>query len=144
MDGRRKKGGIKMSIIDEIEKEAMREDLPDFHLGDNVAVHYKIKEGDRERIQVFEGVAISKSGGGVRETFTVRKISYGVGIERVFPFHSPSIEKIEVKRKGRVRRAKLYYLRGRSRKASRIKERTAFDKELREAKSENSETKEEE
>jgi len=141
-DVRKEERRSKMSIIDEIEKEAMRGDLPDFRPGDNVAVHYKIKEGDRERIQVFEGVAISKSGGGARETFTVRKISYGVGVERIFPLHSPSIEKIEVKRKGRVRRAKLYYLRGRSRKASRIKERTAFDKELQEANPENSETEE--
>ncbi len=113
-----------MSTIQEIEKSMMRDDLPEFRAGDTIAVHYKIKEGDRERIQVFEGVVIAKKGGSVRETFTVRKISYGVGIERIIPLHSPLIDKIVVKKKGKVRRAKLYYLRGRSRKASRIKERT--------------------
>lgn len=113
-----------MSTIQEIEKSMMRDDLPEFRAGDTIAVHYKIREGDRERIQVFEGVVIAKKGGSVRETFTVRKISYGVGIERIIPLHSPLIDKIVVKKKGKVRRAKLYYLRGRSRKASRIKERT--------------------
>jgi len=113
-----------VSTIQEIEKSMMRDDLPEFRAGDTIAVHYKIKEGDRERIQVFEGVVIAKKGGSVRETFTVRKISYGVGIERIIPLHSPLIDKIVVKKKGKVRRAKLYYLRGRSRKASRIKERT--------------------
>ena len=116
-----------MNAIIELEKSMMRADLPDFRSGDTVAVHYKIKEGDRERIQVFEGVVIAKKGGGVRETFIVRKVSYGVGVERIFPLHSPLIDKIEVKRKGKVRRAKLYYLRGRSKKASRIKERSRFD-----------------
>ena len=105
----------------------MRSDLPDFRSGDTVAVHYKIKEGDRERIQVFEGVVIAKKRGGVRETFIVRKVSYGVGVERIFPLHSPLIDKIEVKKKGKVRKAKLYYLRGRSKKASRIKERSRYD-----------------
>ena len=113
-----------MSTIQEIEKSMMRDDLPEFRAGDTIAVHYKIKEGDRERIQVFEGVVIAKKGGSVRETFTVRKISYGVGVERIILLHSPLIDKIVVKKKGKVRRAKLYYLRGRSRKASRIKERT--------------------
>jgi large subunit ribosomal protein L19 len=102
----------------------MRSDLPDFRSGDTVAVHYKIKEGERERIQVFEGVVIAKKNGGARETFIVRKISYGVGVERIFPLHSPLIDKIEVKRQGKVRRAKLYYLRVLSKKASRIKERS--------------------
>jgi large subunit ribosomal protein L19 len=116
-----------MNIVDEIEKTMMRSDLPDFRSGDTVAVHYKIKEGERERIQVFEGVVIAKKNGGARETFIVRKISYGVGVERIFPLHSPLIDKIEVKRHGKVRRAKLYYLRGLSKKASRIKERTRLE-----------------
>lgn len=116
-----------MNLVIEIEKSMMRTDLPDFRAGDTVAIHYKIKEGDRERIQVFEGVVIAKKGGGVRETFIVRKVSYGVGVERIFPLHSPLIDKIEVKRKGKVRRAKLYYLRGRSKKASRIRERSRYD-----------------
>ena len=116
-----------MNLIIELEKSMMRSDLPDFRSGDTVAVHYKIKEGDRERIQVFEGVVIAKKSGGVRETFIVRKVSYGVGVERIFPLHSPLIDKIEVKKKGKVRKAKLYYLRGRSKKASRIKERSRYD-----------------
>ena len=116
-----------MNFVIEIEKSMMRSDLPEFRSGDTVAVHYKIKEGDRERIQVFEGVVIAKKNGGVRETFIVRKVSYGVGVERIFPLHSPLIDKIEVKRKGKVRKAKLYYLRGRSKKASRIKERSRYE-----------------
>lgn len=120
-----------MNIVEEIEKSAMRTDLPEFRPGDAVSVHYKIKEGDRERIQVFEGVVIAKKGGGVRETFIVRKVSYGVGVERIFPLHSPLIQVIEVRKQGKVRRAKLYYLRGLSKKASRIKERTAFDKKVK-------------
>lgn len=116
-----------MSVIQEIEKSFMRTELPEFRAGDTVAVHYKIKEGERERIQVFEGVVIAMKGGGSRETFIVRKISYGVGVERIFPLHSPLIDKIEVKRLGKVRRAKLYYLRGLSKKASRIKERSRLD-----------------
>ncbi|TFG77467.1 MAG: 50S ribosomal protein L19 [Thermodesulfobacteriales bacterium] len=116
-----------MNIVDEIEKTMMRADLPDFRSGDTVAVHYKIKEGERERIQVFEGVVIAMKGGGARETFIVRKVSYGVGVERIFPLHSPLIDKIEIKRQGKVRRAKLYYLRGLSKKASRIKERSRVD-----------------
>lgn len=117
-----------MNIIDKIEKENMRTDLPDFRPGDTVAIHYKIKEGERERIQIFEGVVIAKKGGGIRETFTIRKVSYGIGVERIFPLHSPLIQKIKVKRQGKVRRAKLYYLRGRSKKASRIKERSRINK----------------
>jgi large subunit ribosomal protein L19 len=116
-----------MNVIDELEKPLLRGDLAKFCPGDTIAVHYKIKEGDRERIQIFEGVVIAKKGGGLRETFTVRKVSYGVGVERIFPLHSPLIDKIKIKRKGRVRRAKLYYLRGRSKKASRIKESTTFE-----------------
>ncbi len=121
-----------MNVIDEIEKATMRTDLPEFRPGDTIAVHYRIKEGERERIQVFEGVVIAKKGGGLRETFTVRKVSYGVGVERIFSLHSPLVRKIDVRRKGRVRRAKLYYLRGLSRKAGRIRERTTFDKETKE------------
>ena len=116
-----------MNMILELEKSMMRSDLPDFRSGDTIAVHYKIKEGDRERIQIFEGVVIAKKGGGVRETFIVRKVSYGVGVERIFPLHSPLIDKIEIKKKGKVRKAKLYYLRGRSKKASRIKERSRYE-----------------
>ncbi|HSE84518.1 MAG TPA: 50S ribosomal protein L19 [Thermodesulfobacteriota bacterium] len=121
-----------MNIIEELERSGMRADLPEFRPGDAVSVHYKIKEGDRERIQVFEGVVIARKGGGVRETFIVRKVSYGVGVERIFPVHTPLIQTIEVKKQGKVRRAKLYYLRGLSKKASRIKERTVFDKKIRE------------
>jgi large subunit ribosomal protein L19 len=121
-----------MNVIDEIEKAAQRTDLPQFRPGDTVTVHYTIKEGDRERVQLFEGVVIAQKGGGLRETFIVRKVSYGVGVERIFPLHSPLVKMIDVKRKGKVRRAKLYYLRGLSRKASRIKERTVFDKEVSE------------
>ena len=114
-----------MGIVREIEQTMLRPNVEEFRPGDTIAVHYKIKEGERERIQVFEGVVIAKKGGSLRETFTVRKISYGIGIERIIPLHSPLIEKIEVKRLGKVRRAKLYYLRGLSRKAARIKERTS-------------------
>jgi len=120
-----------MNILEDVEKAYIRQDLTNFRPGDTVAIHYKIKEGDRERIQVFEGVVIAKKGGGSRETFTVRKVSYGVGVERIFPLHSPLIEKIEIRKQGRVRRAKLYYLRGRSKKASRIRERVGIDKRLR-------------
>lgn len=120
-----------MNILEDVEKAYIRENITNFHPGDTVAVHYKIKEGDRERIQVFEGVVIAKKGGGSRETFTVRKVSYGVGVERIFPLHSPLIEKIETRKQGRVKRAKLYYLRGRSKKASRIRERSGIDKSKR-------------
>jgi large subunit ribosomal protein L19 len=106
-----------------IEKKFLRDDLPEFRPGDNVKVHVKVKEGNRERIQVFEGIVIARQKGGLRENFVVRKVSGGVGVERIFPVHCPSIEKIEVVRKGLVRRAKLYYLRKLSGKAARIKER---------------------
>lgn len=110
------------NIITEITKEQLRSDLPSFRPGDTVKVHVKIVEGTRERIQLFEGVVIKRRGGGVSETFTVRKISYGVGVERTFPVHTPKIAKLEVVRKGKVRRAKLYYLRNLRGKAARIKE----------------------
>lgn len=112
-----------MNIIEALEKEQLRSDIPDFAPGDTVRVHAKIVEGSRERIQMFEGVVIARQGMGVRETFTVRRISYGVGVERMFPVHSPRIEKIDVLRKGVVRRAKLYYLRNLTGKAARIKEK---------------------
>ena len=111
-----------MNIIETLEKEQLRSDIPDFRPGDTVRVHAKIVEGSRERIQMFEGVVIARQGSGVRETFTVRRISYGVGVERTFPVHSPRIEKIDVLRHGAVRRAKLYYLRGLTGKAARIRE----------------------
>ena len=112
-----------MNRIDKIEREGMRKDVPDFEPGDTVRVHVKIVEGDKERIQVFEGVVIGRGGGGLRERFRVRKLSYGIGVERIFPVHSPRVDQIEVTRKGRVRRAKLYYLRGRKGKAAQVKER---------------------
>ncbi len=112
-----------MDIIKALEQEQLRKDIPDFRPGDTVRVHVKVVEGNRERIQVFEGVVINRKSGGVRETFTVRRISYNVGVERTFPVHSPRIEKIEVARRGIVRRAKLYYLRNLTGKAARIKER---------------------
>ena len=111
-----------MNFIQEITKEQLRTDIPNFRPGDTFKVHVKVIEGTRERIQLFEGVVIKRHGGGISETFTVRKISYGVGVERTFPFHSPKIDKIEVARRGKVRRAKLYYLRGLRGKAARIKE----------------------
>lgn len=107
-----------MDIIRAIEAEQLRNDIPQFGPGDTVKVHVKVKEGNRERIQIFEGIVIKRQNGGLRETFTVRKIAYGVGVERTFPVHSPMIDKIEVMRRGKVRRAKLYYLRGRIGKAA--------------------------
>jgi large subunit ribosomal protein L19 len=112
-----------VDIIKALEQEQMRSDIPDFKPGDTVRVHVKVVEGNRERIQVFEGAVIRRQGSGARETFTVRRISYGVGVERTFPVHSPRVEKIEVARRGIVRRAKLYYLRSLTGKAARIKER---------------------
>ena len=110
-------------ILLDVEKPFLRKDLPDFPPGDSVRVHVKVREGEKERIQIFAGVVIARRGGGARETFAVRKISSGIGVERVFPLHSPVIDKIEVDRKGAVRRAKLYYLRERKGKAARIGER---------------------
>ena len=111
------------TIIDDIEKGQLQSGLPDFAPGDRVRVHFLVIEGNRSRPQVFEGVVIKRQGSGVRETFTVRKQSFGVGVERTFPLHSPKIEKLEVASRGRVRRAKLYYLRGRTGKAARVAER---------------------
>ena len=115
-----------METINQLERELIRLDLPDFIPGDTVKVHVKIKEGEKERIQVFQGVVISKRGGMSGATFTVRKVSYGVGVERIFPLHSPAISEIEVVTKGRVRRAKIYYLRNLRGKAARIKERRIY------------------
>jgi len=114
-----------LNIIELIEKEQLRDNIPQFAPGDTVRVHAKIVEGNRERIQIFEGVVIGRQGSGVREMFTVRRSSYGVGVERMFPVHSPRVEKIEVVRRGAVRRAKLYYLRKLTGKAARIKEKKA-------------------
>ncbi|MEK0316063.1 50S ribosomal protein L19 [Cohnella sp. 56] len=111
-----------MSLILEITQEQLRKDIPAFRPGDTLKVHVKVVEGSRERVQLFEGVVIKRRGGGISETFTVRKISYGVGVERTFPVHSPRLDKIEVARRGKVRRAKLYYLRNLRGKAARIKE----------------------
>lgn len=112
-----------MDMIQTIEREQMKKDIPAFGPGDTVRVHVKVVEGNRERIQVFEGIVIRRRGAGLSETFTVRRVSYGVGVERTFPVHSPRIDHIEVVRKGQVRRAKLYYLRELRGKAARIKEK---------------------
>jgi len=112
-----------MDIIKAIEQEQLKTDLPELKIGDYLRVHVKIKEGNRERIQVFEGTLIAMKGEGLKETFTVRRISYGVGVEKIFLLHSPNIEKIEIVRRGKVRRAKLYYLRERVGKASKVKEK---------------------
>jgi large subunit ribosomal protein L19 len=113
-----------MDLIREVTQEYLKSDIPDFRAGDSLKVHVRLKEGEKERIQVFEGLVIARKHGGISETFTVRKISSGIGVERVFPLHSPSIAKIEVARRGRVRRAKLYYIRNLRGKAARIKERS--------------------
>lgn len=112
-----------MDYIRALERQQIREDIPQVLVGDHVKVHYRIKEGDRERVQVFQGDVIRMSGGSSRETFTVRKLSFGVGVERTFPLHSPKIAKLEVVRHGDVHRAKLYYIRGRVGKAARIREK---------------------
>jgi len=112
-----------VNTLDEIEAAYLRDDVPEFGPGDTVRMHVRVIEGGRERIQVFEGVVIGRSGGGIRETVTVRKVSFGVGVERIFPIHAPILQKIEVVRRGDVRRAKLYYLRDRVGKAARIKEK---------------------
>ena len=111
-----------MNILNEIGKEQIRTDLPQVNIGDTVHVYIKVKEGTRERIQMFEGTVIAKKHGGIAETFTVRRVSYGVGVEKTFPVHSPNVEKIEVVRRGKVRRAKLYYLRDRVGKAAMVKQ----------------------
>ncbi|GMQ98602.1 MAG: 50S ribosomal protein L19 [Acidimicrobiia bacterium] len=113
-----------MNTIEEIEAAQLRDDIPNFSPGDTVRVHVRVIEGNRERVQVFEGVVIARNGGsGARATFTVRKLSFGVGVERIFPLHSPTIQEVEITRRGDVRRAKLYYLRDRVGKATRIKEK---------------------
>ena len=112
-----------MDLIKELNKEALQKEITNVQVGDTIRVHVKVKEGSRERIQVFEGTVIAKRHGGIEETITVRRISYGIGVEKVFPVHSPSIDTIEVVRNGSVRRAKLYYLRGRVGKGAKIKER---------------------
>jgi len=117
-----RRGLKKMDVIKAIESEQMKENVDHFHVGDTVKVHFKIKEGDKERIQVYEGLVIAFKNGGIRKTFTVRKNSYGVGVERIFPVHSPRVEKIEVVRRGRVRRAKLYYIRTKIGKAAKVPE----------------------
>jgi len=114
---------MSQQLISDITEEYMKTDLPEFRAGDTVKVSVRIKEGTRERVQVFEGLVIKRQNGGISATFTVRKISYGIGVERTFPAHSPSIESIQVMRKGKVRRAKLHYIRNLSAKAARIKER---------------------
>ncbi len=111
-----------MDIIKSIEQEQLRTDLPELRIGDTVRVHVKVVEGTRERLQAFEGTIIAKRNGGLRETFTVRRVSYGVGVERPFPVHSPRVDHIDVVRRGRVRRAKLYYLRDRVGKAAKVRE----------------------
>lgn len=110
-------------LLQELDKEQLRDDIPEFAPGDTVRVNYRVREGEKERIQAFEGVCIARRGGGMGETFMVRKVSSGIGVERVFPLHSPFIRDIDVVRKGRVRRAKLYYLRGLKGKAARIQEK---------------------
>ena len=110
-------------LIDAIDSQSLRDDIPAFRPGDSVKVHVKVVEGNRSRIQVFAGVVISRTGDGIRQSFTVRKVSFGVGVERTFPMHSPIIDRIEVDRRGDVRRAKLYYLRGLRGKAAKIKEK---------------------
>lgn len=111
-----------MNIIDQIERENLKKDIPSFNVGDTVKVYVKVVEGDKERLQAYEGTVIARKNGSIRETFTVRRISYGIGVERTFPLHSPRIDRIEVVRKGKVRRAKLYYLRERTGKSARVKE----------------------
>ena len=112
-----------MDLIKELNKETLQNEVPSVQIGDTVRVHVKVKEGSRERIQVFEGTVIAKKHGGIEETITVRRISYGIGVEKVFPVHSPSIATIEIVRSGDVRRAKLYYLRGRVGKGAKVKEK---------------------
>ena len=112
-----------MNLLENIEKEQMRVDIPDFRAGDTIKVHARIKEGDKERIQIFQGFVLRKRKGKTGATFTVRKVSYGIGVERIFPFHSPNIDKIEIISRGKVRRGRLYYMRKLRGKAARIKEK---------------------
>lgn len=113
---------MKTALLEKVEQSQLKEKAPDFQIGDSVRVHVKIKEGDKERIQIYAGTVIARDGGGSSETFTVRRISYGEGVERVFPVHSPYVTRVEVERRGVVRRAKLYYLRNLTSKQSRLKE----------------------
>ncbi|MCP4336306.1 MAG: 50S ribosomal protein L19 [Mycoplasma sp.] len=113
---------MRNKLIEAVEAKQIRQDLPEFKSGDNIVVHVRIKEGNKERIQLFEGLVIKKHGSGTKETFTVRKISYGIGVERTFPMNSPIIANIDLKRKNKVRRAKLYYMRDRKGKSARLKE----------------------
>lgn len=113
-----------MDLIREVTQQYLKTDIPEFRPGDNLKVHVRLKEGEKERIQIFEGLVIARKHGGVSETFTVRKISSGIGVERTFPLNSPSVAKVEVTRRGRVRRAKLYYIRGLRGKAARIREKS--------------------
>jgi len=121
-----RRGVHNVNLVDLVEKEQLKSDIPNFRPGDTVKVHVKVVEGNRERIQIFEGTVIRRRGSGLNETFTVRRVSYGVGVERTFPLHSPRIAKIEVVRRGRVRRARLYYLRQRTGKAARVKEKKRY------------------
>ncbi len=114
---------MKPDMLAKVEQDNLKDDPPEFEVGDTVRVHVNIREGDKERIQVFEGVVIARDGGSSTETFTVRRVSYGEGVERVFPLHSPNVAKVEVERTGKARRAKLYYLRGRSGKTFKVKEK---------------------
>lgn len=123
-----------MNRLDTVENTQLRENIPAFQSGDTVKVHVRIKEGNKERIQIFEGIVIARKHGGVRESITVRKVSFGVGVERIFPLHATVIDHIDVVRRGRVRRAKLYYLRDLRGKAARIKEKDTRNKEARTAK----------
>lgn len=115
-----------MDIIKVLESEQLKDDLVKFNVGDTIKVHYRIVEGTRERVQVFEGIVIKIQGEGVRSTFTVRRLSYGIGVERTFPIHSPRIQKVEVVREGKVRRSKLYYLRDRVGRRAKVKEKTSY------------------
>ena len=115
-----------MNATDLVDRTQLRDDIPDFAPGDEVKVHVRVVEGNKERVQVFQGNVIGRQGGGLQETYTVRKLSYGVGVERTFPLHTPTVTKIEVVKRGDVRRAKLYYLRGRTGKAAKIREKRDF------------------
>ena len=115
-----------MNILDQVDKKSLRDDIPEFQAGDTVKVHVRVVEGNKERVQVFEGVVIARRGSGINESFTVRKLSFGVGVERTFPLHSPIMSKVEFVHQGDVRRAKLYYLRDRVGKAAKVKEKRKF------------------
>ena len=115
-----------MNVINALNQEQLKNDIPEFRVGDTVKVHYKVVEGEKERIQVYEGTVIKRQGGQVQETFTVRRLSYGVGVERTFLYHSPRLEAFKIVRRGKVRRAKLNYLRGRQGKAAKVKEKTNY------------------